>query len=139
MITLYFFKLNGCGHCETMKSVLHGIKSIPNLSIQEVEHNDKNKLSPSIQRQLEVDNINAYPELKIINYKTNKVSKYNGERNAEDISKWILKNGSSDSKSNSKSKSKSKSKSRTTHNRGYGRHKHRSSRRKSRRQIRFRI
>lgn len=138
MITLYFFKLNGCGHCETMKSVLDGIQSIPNLSIQEVEHNDKNKLSPSIQRQLEVDNINAYPELKIINHKTNKVYKYNGERNAEDISKWILKNGSSDSKSNSKSKSKSRT-TRNKYHRGYGRHKRRSSRRKSRRQIRFRI
>lgn len=99
MVNLYFFKLNGCGHCETMKQLLYNstITSIPNLSIIEVEHNDKNKLSSSIQKQLNTDNINAYPDLKIINTKTGSASTYDGDRTVESIKTWIQTNSSTSS------------------------------------------
>lgn len=90
MIKLYFFKLDGCGHCTTMKSILDDtiIQSIPNLSIEEIEHNDIDKLPPDIRKKLDTDKIYAFPELKII--KDNKAYTYSGPRTAEDISKWIL-------------------------------------------------
>ena len=89
MIEVYFFKLDGCGHCDDMKSVLNQVKSIYNISIKEIEHNDKHKLSSIIQKKLHCENINAYPELKLINNTTNKVYTYSGPRTVADIHKWI--------------------------------------------------
>lgn len=121
MIKVYFFKLNGCGHCDIMKSVLDNLrKSIPNVSIQEIEHNDKNKLSSGLQKTLHTNNINAYPELKMITLH-NTENTYSGPRTVESISAWIH--------SNAKPISKSKTKSNTRTGMGLRRRSHRHSRR----------
>jgi hypothetical protein len=92
MMEVYFFKLDGCPHCDTVKAVLSSITtSYPNISIKEVEHNDKDKLSYGIQQKLNTDQINAYPELKLINSQ-NKACTYSGPRNMESILKWIKTN-----------------------------------------------
>jgi len=89
---LYFFKLNGCSHCETMKTLLDKIKLMYDIPMQEIEHNNKNKLSSRIQKQLDIVNINAYPELKLINKLTNQVYTFSGPRTVDDIWKWIKQN-----------------------------------------------
>jgi glutaredoxin len=99
---VYFFKLNGCGHCDIMKSTLDNLrKSIPTVSIQEIEHNDKNKLSTELQKTLHTDNINAYPELKMITL-NNKETTYSGPRTVESITAWIKINAKPSGKSNTK-------------------------------------
>jgi len=104
MIQVYFFKLNGCHHCETMKTILDQVKSIYNIPIKEIEHNDKKTLSQKLQQMLDTDNINAYPELKLINNIINKVYTYDGNRNEKDISEWIKKHSSNHDDNNMNSK-----------------------------------
>ena len=92
MMKVYFFKLNGCHHCDLMKLVLNSlIKSTPTISIQDIEHNDKDTLSAELKQTLDTSNINAYPELKMIN-KTNHASTYSGPRTVGSILEWIQAN-----------------------------------------------
>ena len=91
-MTVYFFKLKGCHHCDVMKSVLYNLTRYnPTISIQEIEHNDKDKLAYGLKQQLNTDNINAYPELKMINTQ-NRCSTYSGPRTVVSISEWINTN-----------------------------------------------
>jgi hypothetical protein len=105
-----------------MKSVLDNLTRYnPTISIQEIEHNDKDKLAYGLKQQLNTDNINAYPELKMINTQ-NRCSTYSGPRTVVSISEWIhtnsnplqkIKASKSTTKSRHTSKTKSKSRSRT--------------------------
>ena len=119
---LYFFKLNGCSHCDSMKSVLDELlRSIPNISIQEIEHNDKDTLAYGLKQKLNTDNINAYPELKMITTQ-NQCSTYSGPRTVLSISEWIHTNSNplkplrtSSYATKSRTRTKSKSRPRTRH------------------------
>jgi hypothetical protein len=93
---VYFFKMNGCGHCEHMKPIWGQAtmivkKSNPSVVFIEVESKDIKKLDRYTKSKLNTKDILGFPDLRIIN-KNGKISKFQSNRTVEELVKWIKEN-----------------------------------------------
>lgn len=92
-ITVYFFKMDGCGHCEHLKPIWNSVveemnKSHPAIVFKEVESDDIPKLPDDIRRQIKAETIVGYPDLRLLT-SDNKMTQFNDDRNKEAITRWI--------------------------------------------------
>lgn len=93
---VYFFKMNGCGHCEHLKPIWAEAvatikKSNPAVVCIEVESAEIDKLDKDIKEKLKTAEIMGYPDLRILK-KNGQVSKFDSNRTVEDLVKWIKEN-----------------------------------------------
>jgi hypothetical protein len=90
--TVYLFKLNGCGHCESLKpiwnNVVDSFKNNKNLVFKEVESEEIKNLPKEINKLLQAETIVGYPDMRLLTSR-GKVSKFEGGRNVNEISKWV--------------------------------------------------
>lgn len=90
--TVYLFKLNGCGHCEALKPIWNNVKDSfknnKNIEFKEVESAEIKNLPKEINKLLKAETIVGYPDMRLLT-STGKVSKFEGGRNLNEISKWV--------------------------------------------------
>lgn len=90
--TVYLFKLNGCGHCESLKPIWNNVKDSfknnKNIVFKEVESAEIKNLPKDINKLIEAETIVGYPDMRLLT-STGKVSKFEGGRNENEISKWV--------------------------------------------------
>ena len=77
-ITVYFFKMDGCGHCEHLKPIWDSVveemsESHPAIIFKEVESNDIPKLPDDIRTKIKADTIKSVSKSKLENYQTEEV------------------------------------------------------------------
>lgn len=91
-VTVYLFKLNGCGHCESLKPIWNNVKDSfknnKNIVFKEVESEEIKNLPKEINKLLEAETIVGYPDMRLLT-SNGKVSKFEGGRNVNEISKWV--------------------------------------------------
>lgn len=91
---VYFFRMNGCGHCESVREIWPQVvnlitRSRPMVQMIEVESEEKDRvLDDYAKRKLDSDSINAYPDLRILAM-NGKTSTFNSERTVPSIVSWI--------------------------------------------------
>lgn len=94
--TVYFFHLNGCGHCEHLKPIWNNVvknfnNKNSNIAFKEVESSEIKNLPKNINIMLKAETIVGYPDVRILT-SNGKVSKFEGNRTMDEISIWINKN-----------------------------------------------
>jgi thiol-disulfide isomerase/thioredoxin len=91
-VTVYLFKLDGCGHCEALKpiwnNVVKSFKNKDNIQFKEVESEEIKDLPKEINKLIEAETIVGYPDMRLLT-SSGKVSKFEGGRTESEISKWI--------------------------------------------------
>lgn len=105
---VYFFKMNGCGHCIALQSIWNEVvdqytKSKSPVIFIEIE---SGKIDDDTTKKLnlETDQIMGYPDLRILNA-NGKISKFNSNRTVEELVKWIKENTVNGSNPHSHSRS----------------------------------
>jgi hypothetical protein len=94
---VYFFRMNGCGHCESVKEIWPQVVSIitqsrPMVRMIEVESQEKDRLLDDYAKsKLHPDAINAYPDLRILT-RNGKTSTFDSERTVPALVSWIETN-----------------------------------------------
>jgi hypothetical protein len=94
---VYFFRMNGCGHCESLKEIWPQVVSIitqsrPMVQMIEVESQEKDRLLDDYAKsKLNPDAINAYPDLRILT-RNGDTSTFNSERTVPHLVSWIETN-----------------------------------------------
>jgi hypothetical protein len=94
---VYFFRMNGCGHCESVKEIWPQVVRIiavsrPSVKMIEVESKDKDKLLDKYAKEkLKSKDINAYPDLRILK-KNGATLTFNSERTIPALVAWIESN-----------------------------------------------
>jgi hypothetical protein len=94
---VYFFRMNGCGHCESVKQIWPQVVRLiaqthPMVRLIEVESEEKDsKLDKYAKSKLNPDAINAYPDLRILK-KNGETSTFDSERTVPALVAWIYAN-----------------------------------------------
>jgi hypothetical protein len=93
---VYFFKMNGCGHCEHLKpiwdeAVKLSKKSNPSIVFIEVESSEIPNIDKETKHKLKAEEIFGFPDLRILK-KNGTLSKFESNRNVEELVKWITEN-----------------------------------------------
>jgi hypothetical protein len=96
---VYFFHMNGCGHCQHLFPIWNKAKGIiqrtnPSILFVEVESADIKTLDKYVKNKLHTSNIIGYPDLRILK-KNGQTSTFNGDRTVESLVNWISSNTSS--------------------------------------------
>ena len=95
---VYFFHMNGCGHCHHLFPIWNKAKKIIQRTNKyvvfvEVESNDIKHLDKCVQNILQTSKIMGFPDLRIIK-KNGETSTFNGDRTVEGLVDWINSNTS---------------------------------------------
>lgn len=90
---VYFFRMEGCGHCENMKPVWEEVVSKlkntnPPIDFRVIESSEIQNMDKEEKEDLKADDIMGYPELRILT-KNGKTSTFKSNRTAEDLIEWI--------------------------------------------------
>lgn len=94
---VYFFRMNGCHHCEVVKKIWPQVVNViaasrPSVKIMEVESLEKDKLLDDFaKKMLHSDQINAYPDLRILKG-NGETFTFNSERTVPALVSWIETN-----------------------------------------------
>lgn len=106
---LVLYYANWCGHCQTMKpewqKTVQNLKNNKNLNIAEVESESVSYIQPKVE-------IVGFPSLKMYN-NGKQIDEFEGQRTADIMQSFALKNCKGKSKQGSKSKKHKKTKKRT--------------------------
>jgi hypothetical protein len=127
---VYFFRMNGCSHCESLKQIWPQVVSLitqsrPMVRMIEVESEEKDSLLDNYAKnKLNSETINAYPDLRILTRNGN-TSTFNSERTVPQLVSWIETNVPATTTQRTGSPPRRKSKKRrgakTGKGRGWGR------------------
>lgn len=95
---VYFFRLNGCGHCEALKPIWKKVRKIikdSKLPVKfiEVESADISKLDNYTKKMLKTDQIMGYPDVRILK-KNGGTSTFQANRTVPELVNWIKSNTS---------------------------------------------
>jgi len=85
--TLYYFYMNGCGWCEKFNPIWTELTNCEN----EININKENMYEingPNNNNLTNKYNVYGYPTIILV--KNNKINKYEGNRELEDLKRWIL-------------------------------------------------
>jgi thiol-disulfide isomerase/thioredoxin len=110
--TVYFFKMNGCGHCIALQPVWNEVeqyyakKGAP-IVFKTIEHLDISGFAqthPETAALLKTSEIFGFPDIRMVVKKgrSSHASTYVGVRSAKDIEKWIDSNLGTKRKSSTK-------------------------------------
>jgi thiol-disulfide isomerase/thioredoxin len=94
--SVYFFKMNGCGHCEHLKPIWDEAvklvkKSNPSVVYIEIESSDIPNIDKETKDKLKAEEIVGFPDLRILK-KNGTMSKFESNRTVEELVKWIKEN-----------------------------------------------
>jgi thiol-disulfide isomerase/thioredoxin len=93
---VYFFKMNGCKHCENLEPIWKEVvatikKDNPSVVFVDVESAEIKNLDDYAKNKLNVDKIFGYPDLRILK-KNGDTSTFQANRTVEDLVNWIKTN-----------------------------------------------